>query len=514
MKTRNLLDCYRNFSKKEIREFDKFLKSPFHVNVKSLQKLFKEIINNKDLLYLMEYEKLMNLIVKKLKYSKFMMNKQISLLSNATMEYLKVKANLSDVYNSENILTEYLLTKKNLNMVKSSLDKTSSMLSDVDKINEKTYLYLYLNNSNQLSYLAQELRFTNARNANLRFSILNDALNNFSLYFIHSITHLYINFVTLIVESGNHDKNKFSLDLTKIYSEFEIIVKQNKNEKWNKIFNLYKYLFLTYEHNNNREYFLKYKKLVKNCITELDKSLIVFHYRMLLNFCIIKQRLKRNVDFYKKEELEISYEYFSSDYYQTNDNEYLTATEFHNFILNVYSSGKLDMLKTFIENNSIKLNPSDYNDMVNFGFAYYYLGTKNYKNAIKCINNIELNNFVYKFDIRNVELRIYYEQNKTEFLIEAVKNYREMIINDKILTKSDKKLFLNLIKYINKLINLKNNPDASKTRIEAGYYKKLLNNESPVGLKKWLLEKFSEIEHPESVISLPKLKSLISEGFN
>jgi len=179
--------------------------------------------------------------------------------------------------------------------------------------------------------------------------------------------------------------------------------------------------------------------------------------------------------------------------------DYLTSTVFRNFVLSAYSAGDYELLRSFIENNSSKLKPSDYNDMLNFGYAYYYLGLKKYRKVFKGINNIMINNFIYKFDIRNIELRIYYETNKIELLSGIIHNYHKAVINDKMLTKTDKDRLFKLLKYFNKLITLKNNLNINKRMKEADYYVNLLEKEPSWGMKKWLIEKFNELKKPDRV---------------
>jgi hypothetical protein len=137
--------------------------------------------------------------------------------------------------------------------------------------------------------------------------------------------------------------------------------------------------------------------------------------------------------------------------------------------------------------------------MINYGYAYYYLGIKEYQKALKSINNISLDKFVYRFNIRNIELRIYYELNKIELLLDALHNYRLTILNNELLTSSDKKSLLKMITYFKKLILIKNELDIKKQISEARVYIKLIEKEPVFSLKKYLMDKYDAIAQIGSV---------------
>jgi len=131
--------------------------------------------------------------------------------------------------------------------------------------------------------------------------------------------------------------------------------------------------------------------------------------------------------------------------------------------------------------------------MVNYGYAYYYLGKKDYRKALKNLNDISEGIPIIKFDIRNIEMRIYFELGTIEPLINAIHNYRAIVLNDSTLTKSDKESLFAMLKYFNSLINVVGKTDKKEQIFLAEYNKQLIRKEQTFSLKNWLLEKFENI---------------------
>ena len=117
---------------------------------------------------------------------------------------------------------------------------------------------------------------------------------------------------------------------------------------------------------------------------------------------------------------------------------------------------------------------------------------KNYDKVWECKKNIEVNNFIYRFDIRNIVLRIYFETGEYDKLLDSIHNYKKSIMDDKILNKSNKDSLYKLLKYLNKLIIIINNPNLNLQE-ETKFLFNLVEKEPTFALKKWLLEKLFDL---------------------
>jgi hypothetical protein len=238
---------------------------------------------------------------------------------------------------------------------------------------------------------------------------------------------------------------------------------------------------------------LKYKEIIENSIKLLSKELIKFHFEVLINFCLIKERLAEEYKFYEKEHLDLMFKYFNKDYFKLDNNDFINSTEFTNFVSHAYSVGELDIIKSFVDSNSSKLKVEEYDNMIRYGYAYHYFGKKQYQKAIKCINDISNLNNILKYNMRNIELRIYYERGKYEILRDALHNYNASILNDDMLTTSDKFSLQKLLRYLNNLVLIQGNKNIKEKLLDAGYNRNKIINEPVFSLKDWLIEKYDEI---------------------
>jgi len=206
----------------------------------------------------------------------------------------------------------------------------------------------------------------------------------------------------------------------------------------------------------------------------------------------MKERLGEKKEFYKKQQAELMLEYIDKNYFIVDENKYLHPSVYRNYIMIVYSLADFKLLKNFIKNHTSKLNPGDYNDMENYGLMYFYYGIKNYRMALDSIEKIRTKDFIYKFDIRNTEIKIYYETGEDITLLDVIHNYRKTINDDMLISRSYKKSILKFLEYLNKLILIRNKTDLN-LRYEAGFLLNRLNKEQSIAFRPWLQRMLNEL---------------------
>ena len=333
----------------------------------------------------------------------------------------------------------------------------------------------------------------NINSVETEISYLDKALHEIVLYSFIQAVSIYINYFSLTLDSKNPVFANNVKELTSFLKDFSKTKIFDRNIKRKIIFEIYRNMYLAYFHKDKKEYYLTYKKSVEKNENFLGAELINIHYNSLINFCMMKDRMGEEKEYFKKEGLLLMLKYYKDNYFKVGETELVTKIEFTNFIVRAYSSREFGIMKSFIEEISSKLRSSDYNNMVNYGMAYYYLGMKDYRKALKSINNITDKTFIIKFDVRNIELRIYYELGKIETLIEAIHNYRTVILKNQELTENEKENLLKLLKYLNILIKINLKTDIREQIYESEFYKKKIEKEPIFSLKSWLLEKFENL---------------------
>ena len=490
MRNKELFNLLKDFSGDDVKAFSNYLKSPYFVKIKSSSDILDEIIKNKNLILSGKTELLVGKICRKYKYSQGAISKQLSYLSKFVLDFLKIKSLLNNKIGSEISLNEYLLNNKDFGILGKKMKSLSHSLNNKDFFEEEEFLLKYKFNVLSYDIFLYSKEFSIKHSSEKKYNILSKAVENITLYSLIQLTSLYFNCFLLDVKYGGKNKFVFPIDLHKIFKEFDnhkFIIEEQKKI----IYDILKSKFYTFYYQNNIEYYFNYKSRVQSNLKYLNKYSIFDHFQILMNFCLSKIRLGEENDIFNKEYNELLFQFYDNDYYNVNE-QYINPVVFTNFIGRIYSTGDFKKLKLFVDNNAKKLKPEDYNDMVNYGLAYYYLGIKEYNKALKCVNNIPDNQLYYRLDVRNLELRIYYELDKDEFLLAAIHNYHTIITQDNMLTKRDKESLFKMLKYLNKLIQIKNNINSAKKKEDAGYYIKMIKKEQGFSLKKWLLEKYQE----------------------
>jgi hypothetical protein len=491
MKINEVFYLLKDFSEENALEFKKFINSPFFHNNKAAHKLFDEIMNYKNLLLNSEFEKIIKNIKKKFKHSHSTIIQRLSILYRIVLKFFKIKSFLGDEVLSEISLNEYLLKNRKYKSLELNLKKISSKINNKKNITEKHFWNSFNYNVQKCDLFTYKVSFINNKNANEILHNLSDASIDLFLYSLVQQINIFASNYFLNVETGNYGKFYFPFDIKKILEEFDKNNLSNLLSSKKSIYELYKLMYLALYNREDSEYFLQYKKCFYRIINSLSKELIKFHYDLIINYCVMKERLGEEKDFYKRQQAELLLEYIEKGYFKTKENEHLLPAEYRNFILIAFSINDIKLLKYFIDNCTIKLNYKDYFEMMNYGLVYYYYSIKDYDKVLESINNIKDNAFIYRFDIRNMSLRVYYETNEINKLLDLIHNYKRSILDETIFNKSNKISFLKLLKYLNKLVIIKNNPNKN-LRKESEYLYDLIDKEPIFTLKKWLLEKLNE----------------------
>jgi hypothetical protein len=95
-----------------------------------------------------------------------------------------------------------------------------------------------------------------------------------------------------------------------------------------------------------------------------------------------------------------------------------------------------------------------------------------------------------KFNLKILQLRIYFEKNYIDQAESTVDSFRHIIQNDKVLPETNKESHKNFYYFYQKLLSLKQKNDRSVI----SDLKEKLNSTTNIVCKKWLKEKINEAE--------------------
>jgi hypothetical protein len=150
---------------------------------------------------------------------------------------------------------------------------------------------------------------------------------------------------------------------------------------------------------------------------------------------------------------------------------------------------RLDIVNKLLKENSGRLNPKERYNMINFGYAFYYFETGDYERSLGYVNKIKMDYFIYKYDVKSLMLRIYYELGYFEEGLSLIHTYREFLRKDEFLSDNRKFRHKNFIRFVERLILFR----TGSVQSDVSFVMDKVFKTEEVSYKNWLLSKFSSI---------------------
>jgi len=477
MKETGLISLLKTFSKNEIKEFDKFLRSPYFTEGKNIRhrilydyfiilKEFYPSFSNKS--YTKEH--LYSKLYPETKYNDGIVRKLNSDLAKLAEQFLIQLELEKDKFKQKEYLLNNLSPRK---MDKSFLKKAELAYRLLDE--NPFDLYYYFNK--QLTNILVN-NFSIYRQALLtRYDLQNEA-NNFFLYFLSRSLEIFRN---MTIDEGmlNVKYRPFFMNEVLIY------LKQNQGLLDEQPLLAIHYYELMVNISDDVSNFKKLKDLKNLYIDRLDTF---GKYNICVNlssFCF--KMIRGGSKAYRKELLNIDLEFLEKGIYRISD--YVSYTYLISTVRNAAKINDFKNAEKFITAYSDMLDPIHRDFAVNYARAEIFYEQKKYSEALECLSKITIEYSREKQQIRNTITKIYYETGSFENALSIIDSSRHFLLKEKQIPAPRKISASYFLKFSSHLINLRLNPDESKINrlkheiIKTGFFAN----------KDWLLEKIDEL---------------------
>lgn len=193
-------------------------------------------------------------------------------------------------------------------------------------------------------------------------------------------------------------------------------------------------------------------------------------------------------DIFTVEEFEVYKKGIELNLHKYNETDSIDLGRFRNIVNSAFSLNEIEWLEKFISKHLSELSPNYRQSMKYYSMAFVFFGKGEFMQALENLNEVSYDYFLFKSDIKNLSLKIFYELGFFEqafSLLDSVKHY---ISSTKDLPAPFKLRETNFIKFINELLKIKtsgNKKDVSELR-------KTIIEELQVNSKAWLLKKIDE----------------------
>ncbi len=273
-----------------------------------------------------------------------------------------------------------------------------------------------------------------------------------------------------------------SLDFNKLIS---ILRDRNYPQLW--LIEVYYYVFKSSMEIEDDSYYFSLKKIFLENIDKFSHTEKFFLFNDLIDCCVRKYNLGQGE--YEREEFEIYTQLFLHNAYSAAEKDYLSLIFYRNVMLLSLNLKEFEWLRKFIDEFSLKLKPEYRENMMNLASANLSFEEGNFEKALQYISRVQYDFFLYKTDIKNLMLRIYYELSHFDQAFSLVDSYRHFLSDSTELSKIFKKQQLNFLNIYNKLLKAK--ADGNPGGMEFLHYE--IKKQGQTALNKWLTRKIDEL---------------------
>ena len=473
----------KNFSLKEVNEFEKLLNSPFYNNHSTLIKLYGELRKYypgfSDVNVTKEY--LFQVVNAGKKYDDKLFRKYLSRLSKLAELYLNIlQTRLEKEKTDFNVLTQ--LSCRDLNEVyEKKLREVEKAFKKNDKIDADTYFLKH-----QL-FTIKYNHETTGKHINSKNQYLIGSYDNMVNYFLF-FTSSFISQVDSNQYSFNFDVKSYPLNLLLDSNSIEKFVMELKKIKTpeNKERLYFMEIILNDMKMNSVENGLVAYRDLKNLVYKfpgrLSDTMLYYLLQRMNVFCIlesIKGNNDMNREIFENYKMLLDNNLFNS--YKTAN---LSLLDFRMILSSALKNNEFEWTENFLAEKIILLKEELRTNVRHYGNAVLSLYKKKYPDALTHISKIKSESSPITSDIYILKAKIFYLIGHFDSAVALADSFRHYITGNKHISDFHKITLLNFIKYYKSILRLTLKPDNSKL-------KKLLN-EIEVSLntkeKKWMKE--------------------------
>jgi hypothetical protein len=468
----------RTFSSEEIKNFEKFLTSPYFSIGRNLSPLFKYIKKyypdfNSDML---DKKEVYKALFKK-KYNDVMMRRLIADLNKMLIEFLRQEHISRIQFERDIFLLNELISRKLFSHIDKYLPSAEEKMEGC-KFEDYTYYYKKLQLeifkvTNLVKTDKEQLIPKNIQR--LDYLLLCDFISNLSY-----IAHLYYT----LLESYNLNINVDLLN--SMVHEFDIekilpMVKAISNESY--LFAALNYYSIKSINEAGSEYYFKYKNMLFENINRFSKEFQFNFLRRLDHTCI--NHIKAGDENFIIENFTNTVFQIENRLYLAEGEKYMRVILYRSFILRAIEAGEIEWAVNFIQIYASKLPPGTSESMKIYGKAFVNFSLKNYDKALNNISKIKPDNIIINLDLKRLQLMLYFELKYSEEAMYSIDAFKHFLNDNKYVAAPRKESNMQFIKYYSGLLKAY----SSKNDFNAGKLLKELHNAPYFENKKWLIEK-------------------------
>ena len=175
--------------------------------------------------------------------------------------------------------------------------------------------------------------------------------------------------------------------------------------------------------------------------------------------------------------------------YRNTENGFISAARFTSIVVQAVAAGDHNWTNNFIKEYKNKILPEFRESRHKHALALLEFEQGNFEKALKLISRIKYEAFAFRYYLKTLQLKIYYELNMYDEAISLIDTFRHFLRTTKSLPQFRKDRYAAFIKFTNSLLRAKD----KKQNYSMVNLKSEIENDQMLVEKKWLLEKAGEL---------------------
>lgn len=485
-----VIDILKTLNSEEVRQFRRFISSPYFNRSSTLESLFELLIkfhpefDNKKLTKEYVSENIFNTK----EYKDSTVRNAFSDLQTLCEEFL-----MQENFRKSSALSfDYLLKELREKKLGGVFAKNSAALDkkfeDVKEVDSDYYLSRYRFELNKFNYSELFERVKENKDTIKQIERIKFSGAYITIHYIIEIVSVYLTSANYAFAYNKPQAKEF---LTSVINTLNVkgLEEVFKSSEHYFLIRIYIALLKTFENIYDEQTYKNYRSLVKANIDKLGKDEIWFHYSNFINYCYFMKTDSSKNEKYNQELFSIYEDILQNSYYRNSKFNYLRNEIYRNALLIGLQQNKIKWVENFILAYSSKLHKSDKDNMMNLAYAYLYYEKGEYMLSWKYFNKIKIDFFIYKYDVKNYALKIYYELGYYDEALMLTENYKKFLQRNELMSEEEKSAIKNFVSYFSKLVLFKAGQLPQK---HFSTYRRRLELANDTMSKNWLMQKYEE----------------------
>jgi hypothetical protein len=481
----------------ELNRLDLFLRSPYLNTSKKVLLLFRELRKYHPLFTHLKLTR-ENIMYKVKPQRKYNDSTYRNLMSDLLIQ-------INHFLEMENYRKDKV--KRNLNLLEALLIRSEPKLfnqkkAETDVLMKKAGIdSVYFQNAYEEDIIILNEKLLNKNKNKKEIESIGDgfikALTDLTNFYIMETAALYFNYKIQLSDYIPKKKSYVPEKLIKSLNAEKLIEVLEGINEYKDVMRLYSLLLKAFLNLNNEDIYFEYKNEVLKMLSKLGKSERSFHLSKLEFYCGLKNRGRYN-EVFEKELFDIYQIMISSKSIQHSTGYHIPGSAYRMIVQQGTKLREFDKTQKFIDEYTNKINPKRRDNLHELAKAMIYTEKgiydgkrENLDKALKHIENVNCEDYMIKFDLKDMLIKIYYETGDSIGTASIIKQYRDLLrTNEKVMTPEKIQNRKKFLVYVSKLIKFRDgNGKAKPDKL----YNDLLKD-SNVQHMGWLREKIRAAE--------------------